>query len=594
MRGLWALVLIVLTGASLAGCLGGDGLDNQEGLPQVVPPAELFSDFRLLELEFTASTGTTIASHVYLPEGAEDDAEFGTIVNFSPYYGNLYGIDTDGRLDAVVDGRIALNQSSTGLFLAHGFAYVAAAVPGTGKSGGCFEIGGHAEQRVMAEFIDWVAEQSWSNGRIGMHGGSYDGTTQWMAAVEAPESLVTIVPWVAIADMYEYMYQDGAPYAWWGPLFVPYYLLEVGWGLNPYGMFGNPNPEPDLLFERACPQALDQFTETGQAYGMGTYNEFWQERNYRDRLGDIQASVFLIHGLQDWNVKPLHLDVWDDIPTEKFAWLQQMGHNVPFRNTINEGWDRADYNATLLAWYDHYLNEADNGLWDALPPVWIQDSTGHWREEQQWPPEAARPTTYQLGDGRLTQDEVPSGDTMIATLPSWSGTLNPRSTLAPLDLQDAFQASYQTDTLEAPMRIAGTPWVDLNVTVDRPGYAHLVAMLYKQDADGSWEFIDMGGRGLPQREGRDRDDPVVPFETMQVPIRLNPIDTYLEPGSRLFLFVSADEPGWFHHNGNTPTVWIENGSTLALPLLPDGHPRGVANDEVAHTNTFYQADNKEY
>lgn len=584
----------MLCAGILAGCLDGDDLEGEITATAEVLP-ERFDDFRIVELDFTASDGTTIAAHAYLPEGAEDDTRFGTIVNFSPYYGNLYGIDTDGRLNAVREGQIALNQSSTGIFVSHGFAYVAASVPGTGKSGGCFEIGGEFEQRVMAEFIDWVAQEPWSNGRVGMHGGSYDGTTQWMAAIEAPDSLVTIVPWVAISDMYEYMYQDGAPYAWWGPLFVPYYLLEVGWGLNPYGMFQNPNPEPELLLERACPQALDQFTETAEAYTMGTYNAFWQERNYRDRLGDIQASVLLIHGLQDWNVKPLHLDVWDQIPTEKAAWLQQMGHNVPWRNSVNEGWDRADYNATLLAWYDHYLNEADNGLWENIPPVWVQDTTGHWREEQQWPPAAAQPNLYHLGEGTLTKQDPGAGETMIATLPSWSGVLTPRGdVLGSLDQQGLVQARFATERLEQSMRIAGVSWATLNVSVDRPGYSHLVATLYEEKEDGTLRFIDMGGRGLPQREARDQEDPVMPLERMQVPVRLNPVDAYLEEGSRLVLFISADEPAWFHHNGNAPTVWIENGSTLTLPLLPQEHPRGIANDDVADTNAFYQMDGKEY
>lgn len=42
--------------------------------------------------------------------------------------------------------------------------------------------------------IDWIAQQPWSNGKIGMMGGSYDGFTQWAAAKFANEHLKTIVP----------------------------------------------------------------------------------------------------------------------------------------------------------------------------------------------------------------------------------------------------------------------------------------------------------------------------------------------------------------------------------------------------------------
>ncbi len=45
--------------------------------------------------------------------------------------------------------------------------------------------------------IDWIARQPWSDGRVGMYGGSYDGFTQWAAAKRLPKALKTIVPWVA-------------------------------------------------------------------------------------------------------------------------------------------------------------------------------------------------------------------------------------------------------------------------------------------------------------------------------------------------------------------------------------------------------------
>jgi len=45
--------------------------------------------------------------------------------------------------------------------------------------------------------IDWIVKQPWSNGKVGMFGGSYEGFTQWAAAKRASAALKTIVPWVA-------------------------------------------------------------------------------------------------------------------------------------------------------------------------------------------------------------------------------------------------------------------------------------------------------------------------------------------------------------------------------------------------------------
>ncbi len=45
--------------------------------------------------------------------------------------------------------------------------------------------------------IDWISKQSWSNGAVGMYGGSYNGFTQWAATKHMHPALKTIVPYVA-------------------------------------------------------------------------------------------------------------------------------------------------------------------------------------------------------------------------------------------------------------------------------------------------------------------------------------------------------------------------------------------------------------
>ncbi|MFK3651043.1 CocE/NonD family hydrolase [Lysobacter enzymogenes] len=42
--------------------------------------------------------------------------------------------------------------------------------------------------------IDWIAEQPWSDGRVGMYGGSYEGFTQWAAAKRRPKALKALMP----------------------------------------------------------------------------------------------------------------------------------------------------------------------------------------------------------------------------------------------------------------------------------------------------------------------------------------------------------------------------------------------------------------
>lgn len=49
-----------------------------------------------------------------------------------------------------------------------------------------------------AAVIDWISQQPWSDGRVGMYGGSYEGFTQWAAAKHRPRALKTIIPSVPV------------------------------------------------------------------------------------------------------------------------------------------------------------------------------------------------------------------------------------------------------------------------------------------------------------------------------------------------------------------------------------------------------------
>ncbi|HZD84717.1 MAG TPA: CocE/NonD family hydrolase, partial [Gemmatimonadaceae bacterium] len=76
-----------------------------------------------------------------------------------------------------------------------------------------------------AALIDWIAGQSWSDGRVGMYGGSYEGFTQWATAKHMPKALKTMIPAVAVAPGID-VPMDGNlflsfVYAW------PFYTLNL-------------------------------------------------------------------------------------------------------------------------------------------------------------------------------------------------------------------------------------------------------------------------------------------------------------------------------------------------------------------------------
>lgn len=147
----------------------------------------------------------------------------------------------------------ALNQSQIGSF-------VAANLPGTGPSGGCYDRGGAEEQHLLAAFIEGLAQESWSTGNIGLWGRGFDGTTEWEAAIHAPPHLRTLISGGAVTDHYDYVYEDGAAYSWYGPYYLAdnyaYYGLGVDLVNVPPGANVNPNAaqrvERPATFGVAC------------------------------------------------------------------------------------------------------------------------------------------------------------------------------------------------------------------------------------------------------------------------------------------------------------------------------------------------------
>lgn len=78
----------------------------------------------------------------------------------------------------------------------HGYAGVVADTRGKRLSPDKIEPYEH-EARDVNSVIDWIVEQPWSNGKVGMYGGSYSGFAQWAATKYLHPALKTIVPYVA-------------------------------------------------------------------------------------------------------------------------------------------------------------------------------------------------------------------------------------------------------------------------------------------------------------------------------------------------------------------------------------------------------------
>ena len=109
------------------------------------------------------------------------------------------------------DGR----RGNVAAYTRRGYVFVQVYVRGRGRSGGVKSDNlGLQVGRDGYDVVEWIAAQSWSDGRVVMFGGSFVGMTQWRTAAQHPPHLAAIAPYVPIYPGWDVPNTNGIPQAW--------------------------------------------------------------------------------------------------------------------------------------------------------------------------------------------------------------------------------------------------------------------------------------------------------------------------------------------------------------------------------------------
>lgn len=536
------LLLLAIVALVVSGCLGATtdpGTQGPEPGATGLPPPT-FAGVIAEQTPFTASDGVVLDQWTFRPDA---EGKFPVILEDSPYFGNL-------DPPASEEGQ-AFSQWLIRTFVPRGYAVVLKSVRGTGESGGCFGMGDPREALDGAEVVEWLAQQEWSNGNVAMIGKSYRGTTPIQTAILAPEHLKTIVPIAGITEWFLYTNSPGGvPYASWVG-FNTMYQGTVGF------QSGMPTPEEPMsalrYAEKVCPTVAELSATEAQSIATGEYGAGWEMRNYAKDVSKMTASVYLVHGLVDFNVKPDQIGAWfNQVPTFKHALLGQWPHEYP---------DRTDWALDLFEWFEHELKGVDNGI-ERDAPVKVEDSTGTWRFESQWPPERARSESFfLLDDGSIARAEP--GD----SAGSLAFTATPGSQPDGRAGSGQSQLVFTTGALDAPLRVVGTPFAFLNASADRP--ATTIAIEMYDVAGGEWTRINWAFLDTRHRESVRQSDPMLPIEVATLPLQFFPMDHVFEAGHELAIAIAGADPDWITNapSGATTTLRLGAGARLALATV---------------------------
>ncbi len=566
MRGVPLFAVGLLVVMVFAGCLGGDGPDPSDG-PDAVLDDLSEARFDVLPGESVwipaSEDGTQLHTRLFLPDVDGDSWEAPTILVMSPYFGAASREDT---LDHSSRPASPVFHWLIDHFVPRGYSVAFSDVRGTGDSGGCLEQTAEKQRQDGYDVIEWLAAQDWSNGRVGMYGISYDGETQQGSAITTPPSLKTIIPIASVSGQYEWNFYDGVPFT-----------LHTLSGNAVYMATGGIQPptSPEGLLGYPTRFDCHPFMLAQAAHRDGDWDDYWDVREFRPHVENIEASVLYVHGLQDWNVRQVAIRDWyEAIPSEKRAVFGQWAHNWPDNNYYEDEWSRQDWQEIVHKWFDHYLLELDNGILEEMPPVQIQDSQGAWRSEETYPPTDSEDLVLHFGDGELTQEPQEPDDPLLFRENDEAFLRNNE-----LPVDDVDSGEYKTElvfvseALDQTYHVSGWPVIEMDVSLHdglypHPGSetdAHFAANLYRIDADGEESWYNAGYLSARHRDGVDNPAPVPKDETITYTLRFHPEDTVLEKGDKVKL-VLAGSDRWTEPEGTMWSAALYRGE-IRLPVI---------------------------
>ncbi|MFG6191376.1 Xaa-Pro dipeptidyl-peptidase [Nonomuraea sp. JJY05] len=391
------------------------------------------------------------------------------IIDESPYYDNSgRGNEAERKIYDAAGSITKFPLFYDNYFVPRGYAVLNVDMLGTTRSDGCPDIGGKADVLGGKAVIDWLngrakafradgtpAVADWTTGKAAMIGKSYDGTLANAVAATGVEGLKTIVPISAISSWYKYQRSNG----------VIYNHDYASWLAN----YVDTDPEAKC-------QAVRDRMDAEDGDDTGDYNPFWAERDYiKGLLADaskVRASVFVVHTVNDLNVKPDNFSTWwkalADRNVPRKIWVGQTQHVDPFDF---EG-RRALWVDTLHRWFDHWLHGVRNGITNE-PRADVEIGPARWTTQHDWPaPFALKASLRPAPDGSLGLKPAARNSTASFT----DVAMTESDMVADVGTANPGRVAFTTGALPLDLRLSGTPTADLRVKLDKPT-SNLTALL---------------------------------------------------------------------------------------------------------------------
>lgn len=547
----------------------------------------------------TMRDGVVLFSDIYRPSV---EGQYPVLLQRTPYNKSLPFIAslTLDPIEAAIQGYVVIIQDTRGRYASEGSFY-----PFRDDA-----IDGY-------DTIEWAANQEWSNGKVGMYGGSYMGVTQWLAATACPPHLITIFPQVTASDYHNgWIYRGGA-------FFLGFSLY---WALVSFAadtMTRQSKDDESISVPDELKTLFDAMDGILDGYKFLPLKDYTYIRNYASYYYDWIAHPSYDDYWRQWNIEEYfkkinlpvyHIGGWYDLflsgtlnnysgmvqnigatrsnseqrlivgPWSHGTYMTNMVGDIDFG--INAASDAIDLPGLQLRWFNQYLKDINSGIIKEPPVKLFIMGDNVWRDEYEWPLERTQYNKYYFhsngnantlnGDGALNFN-VPVDETEdtfvydpLNPVPTYGGAnMLPGSLLhrlhGPKDQtkietrQDVLV--YTSQPLEEVLEVTGP----ITATI----YASSTAI----DTDFTVKLVDVHLDGYAQiltdgilrgryRENREEAKLLTPGEIYEYKIDLAATSNVFKPGHRIRVEVSSSNFPRFDRNPNTGCPFGEDNKCI--------------------------------
>ncbi|HEX7319415.1 MAG TPA: CocE/NonD family hydrolase [bacterium] len=432
-----------------------------------------------------------------------------------------------------------------------GYVFIVQNLRGTGDSEGepmFFLTDGWGPLQDGYDCIEWISQQSWSNGRTGMFGGSAHGITQYLAAGARPAHLTCCVPMVASPSMYHYTAFNGGEFR---------KALTETW-LNSMGT--------PWLIDSIC--------------NHPDYDTMWSYVDLTARWDSASCPIFHITG---W------YDIFLDGQLDAFPQLQARFHNQrlfigPWGHSswgsqyqgdlvypANANMNQTEFYLMMFDWYNYWLKDSTPALepqvlFYLMGDCETQDTTNwnRWVQADTWPLPAVLYKNLYLHSGNLCDTFPPNQAGVHDTFaydpqdpcPTYGGReyIGLSTGYGPIN-QNPIEGRpdvlvYTTPVLTAPVAVIGKLQAVLYAASNRfdTDWTVRITDVYP---DGQSYLVTDNIMMARHRHGLDIQDSLVPGQPDTFSIDLWSTAQVFNAGHRIRVIVSSSNYPRFEKNPNT-------------------------------------------